>query len=256
MCIRPTLSHLLYDRAWNLRGTISSINELKTIPITDTASWNCSMPPELKRKRLPISEGLPYERQTCDKSTQTCDSNNKWRPYLATFPSFPRLPLEIQVMILDLAADPDDYQPPWRTSPEPGGYCGNRYGNKLLDDDVLDYLFTHVDHSTSQSVPYEAPEAPGLKWCFFLQKPYSSDRGVCFIGPGIFKTRLELACTSRLARLVALGAWKRDLEMAISTIDEEKEWYEYRGLQGARTKLVIGSIEFLIVEVKRRIEES
>lgn len=222
------------------------------------------MPHESKRKRsdafedcLEVSAGLPDERETCDKSTQTCDSNNNWRPYLATFPSFPRLPIELKLRILDLAADPDDYQPPWRTSPPyAGGYWGNGHGNEVVDDNVLEYLFTHIEHSTSQSVPYEAPEPPELKWRFFLEKPYSSDRDACFIGPGIFKTRLELAGTSRLTRLVALEAWKRDLELAVGTMDEEKEWYEYRGLQGTRTKLVIGSIETQIVEVRKRMEES
>lgn len=209
------------------------------------------MPPESKRKRLSVSESLPYERQTCDRSTQTCDSNNKWRPYLARFPSFPRLPLEIQVMILGHAADKEDYQPPWRTAPKSGAYYGKTYGNKVIDHDVLDYLFTHINQSTC--VTYTAPEPPELKWHFFLREPYSSDRDDCFIGSGIFKTRLELAGTSRLARLVALGAWKRDLEMAIGTINEKMERY---GHQEARTKLVIKSIEFLILEVKRRMQES
>lgn len=107
---------------------------------------------------------------------------------------------------------------------------------------MLDYLFVHIpDSPTSHE---------GLQ---FLQRPDNRGWDDLYIGLEMFRTMFELLGTLRLARLLYLEACKRDLEMAVGTLDKEGEWYECRGLQGARRKLVIGSIEMLIGEVIRRL---
>lgn len=102
------------------------------------------MPPESKRKRsssVPVYASLSYEPITCGKSTQTCDADDQMHTSdgLSTFSFFPKFSVEIQVMILNIAADPDSPKPrpKWWPSPCPGGYNGKGYGNSVLKDEVV-----------------------------------------------------------------------------------------------------------------------
>lgn len=168
------------------------------------------------------------------------------------------MPVELRRIILDIAADPDNLQPrpKWCSHLSRPRYSSHGYGNEALKDEVLDSSLVHIPNSRN-SYPYE--------WLKYLQRPDDRERDDLYIRPAIFRTRFALLGTSRLARLVSLEAWKRDLEMSVGllmekpadcALDMEGLWHQFRCYEVARTKRVIESVEMLIGEVRRRIEEN